>query len=280
MIDICTVVFKEELPILKLQAQSLDQYARNIGIRNIYVVINDDIEIAKDIDFEWYGELADNVALIPQGVFGADLSTNGWLSQQLLKLLIASMSHNVWTMTLDAKTILVQNLNISDLIDSLGRANVGVCPIQPVFEPSKKIAEEIWEVQLDSQIGPAGVPFLFHNATVKSMMADTFWRTGETFPNWFQKQGMLTEFICYSAYVKHMFNGFEKFYNTQSNIHPVNLCHSEYDIWDQKMQDMLRDDTTTVSIHRNAWSKATEEQRDQYRKILCQRGISWGEELK
>jgi hypothetical protein len=41
MIDIVTVVFEQEIPVLRAQAQSIALNCQRIGIRNIYVVLND-----------------------------------------------------------------------------------------------------------------------------------------------------------------------------------------------------------------------------------------------
>jgi hypothetical protein len=54
MIDIATVVFRDELPILKLQAQSIERYCQHIGIRNIYVIVNDDDDTIHQIDAGWW----------------------------------------------------------------------------------------------------------------------------------------------------------------------------------------------------------------------------------
>ena len=40
MIDICTVVFQEEIDVLKLQARSIELYAHDVGV--IRVITNDD----------------------------------------------------------------------------------------------------------------------------------------------------------------------------------------------------------------------------------------------
>ena len=115
MIDICTVVFEQELPILKIQAQSIHNHCRNIGIRNIYVVLNDYETLAEKIDPAWWGDLASSVLVVPRTAFSSTWVENGWVSQQALKLLTASISYNVYTMVLDAKTIFVRPLEISKL---------------------------------------------------------------------------------------------------------------------------------------------------------------------
>jgi hypothetical protein len=121
MIDIATVVFRDELPTLKLQAQSIERYCRNIGIRNIYVIVNDDDDTIHQIDAGWWGAAANHVLVVPRSAFSTLFVEDGWVSQQALKLLAASMSYNTWTMVLDAKTIFVKELELKDLIDEQGR---------------------------------------------------------------------------------------------------------------------------------------------------------------
>ena len=58
MIDIVTVVFQEELPILRLQAESIELYCQNMMLGNIVVVINDESMSTADIDPAWYGNMA------------------------------------------------------------------------------------------------------------------------------------------------------------------------------------------------------------------------------
>lgn len=273
MIDLCTVVFRQELPVLRLQAQSIALYCRNLGIRNIYVVVNDDETLVNDIDPTWWGELAPLVLVVPRTAFSTPWVENGWLTQQLWKLLVPSMSYNTCTMVLDAKTIITQELHLNELIDSNGKIVAGFLPIQSVFEPSRQIVNRTFDIDLDTQIGPGGVPYIFHNNTVRMMIADVTVKTQQNFPEWFQAQGMLTEFILYSGYVKYKFGSLEALYATSSQqIWPVNLCHSETGIADQKISNMSR--SHAVSIHRNAWSALTPEQKQQYRNLLIDRGIT------
>jgi hypothetical protein len=60
MIDIVTVVFEQEIPVLRAQAQSIALNCQRIGIRNIYVVLNDSETIASQIDPAWWGPLANS----------------------------------------------------------------------------------------------------------------------------------------------------------------------------------------------------------------------------
>lgn len=274
MIDLITVVFKEEIPVLKLQAQSVEKYCKKIGIRNIYVVVNDDDDTINQIDAGWWGAAANNVLVIPRSAFSTLFVEDGWVSQQVLKILAASMSYNVWSMVLDAKTIFVRELELSDLIDEDGRARVGTMDIFPVFEPTRLMVNQTYGIDLQKQLGPGGVPFLFQNDVVRLMIADTTFKIGAKFPGWFQAKGRLTEFMLYSGYLQYRFNGFETFYNSENRIFPCNMCHSEVEQFDVKLEQMKQPNTTTVSIHRRAWAQLTEEQKQQYKNLLIDRDIT------
>lgn len=274
MIDLITVVFRDELPVLKLQAQSVEKYCKKIGIRNIYVVVNDDDDTINHIDAGWWGAAANNVLVIPRSAFSTLFVEDGWVSQQVLKILAASMSYNVWSMVLDAKTIFVRELEPSDLIDEDGRARVGTMDIFSVFEPTRLMVNQTYNIELQKQLGPGGVPFLFQNDVVRLMIADTTFKVGAKFPRWFQAKGRLTEFMLYSGYLQYRFGGFETFYNPENRIFPCNVCHSEVERFDQKLQEMQRPETTTVSIHRNAWPQLTDKQKQQYKNFLIDRDIT------
>ena len=279
MIDIVTVVFEPELAQLKLQAQSIDLYCRRIGVHNIYVVINDSELLAQKIDPTWWGVFAPQVLIVPRSVFSAEFSSNGWVGQQALKILAASVSHNTWSMVLDAKTIFVQELDPQQLADSQGRLRVGHMPVYPVFEPARQIVNEFYSIDLDSQLGPGGVPFFFHNDTVRLMIAEAAFRARQNFPRWFQAQGRLTEFVLYSGFLKHRFGGFDAFYSSDNAVFPCNICHSEVSRFNDKLAEMTQPTTNTVSIHRDAWTQLTAEQQQQYRDYLVSRGITWAAEL-
>lgn len=271
MIDIITVVFKQELPVLQAQAQSVERYCQDIGIRNIYVVVNDDESVVGEIDSAWWGALGNKVLVIPRSAFSTDYSNNGWLSQQALKLMTAATSYNTWSIVLDAKTIFVKPLQLSKLLDDQERPQVGQLDIYPVFDRSKQIVNNLFNIDLQQQLGPGGVPFVINNQMARALIADVEHRTVTKFPEWFQAQGMLTEFILYSGYIQY--RGFTNvLYNVDNNaIVPTNVCHSEVASFDRKFKNMQQ--SLTVSVHRNAWTEFTAEQRQQYQHFLIDRGI-------
>jgi hypothetical protein len=268
MIDICTVVFDAELDVLKLQARSIELYCQHIGLKNIFVMVND----LSRVDPAWYGSFADHVRVVPRSDFDCEWSDNGWVSQQVLKLLGAAQSNNAWCMIVDAKTLFVRPVDLDQMIVD-GRAATGNMPIYPVFDASRTITNRLFGIDLPAQLGPGGVPFFVEPRMVRDMIEEVERRTGQLFGNYFQQQGMLTEFILYSGYVWYRDQSFSKRYHPQSNIYPCNLCHSETGIFDSKFRTMNHPDTLTISIHRNAWSKLSKEQQQQYHTLLSKRGI-------
>ena len=273
MIDIITVVFREEIPVLKVQAESVARYCRNIGIRNIYVVVNDDEDTIHLIDAGWWGDLVNHVLVIPRSAFSTQFVDNGWVSQQALKLLTASMSYNTWSMVLDAKTMFVRELQLADVIDEQGRAQVGTLPVFPVFEPTRLMINELYNINMKDQLGPGGVPFFFQNDVVRLMIAETTFLAKKSFPMWLQARGRITEFMLYSGYLQYRFGGYDTFYGNQSAFRAVNISDSEVDQFNNKLKEMQDPRTLTVSIHRRAWSQLTDDQRQAYQFRLIESGL-------
>lgn len=273
MFDICTVVFKEDIRSLQVQAESIHKYCKDIGIRNIYVVVNDDEYLLEQIFLSWWKDFTPNVFLIPRTMFSTAWVNNGWVSQQVFKLLTASISYNVYTLVLDAKTIITKELTKKILIDQDGRPRVGRTPLYPVFESSQKICEQTWNIKMHEQLGPGGVPFVLHNDTVRCMIAETTALTNVPFPLWFQSQGTLTEFMFYSAYVQARYGSLDALYSPESSIFPVNVCHSEFEIFDSKLEQMRHPNVTSVSVHRDTWARLSPEQKTAFQTHLLDRGL-------
>jgi hypothetical protein len=265
MIDLITIVFKDELATLKTQAKSIAVYGQNID--TIFVVVNDDSGIGSEIDRTWWGIYQDRVQVMSRDAFGNAWSDNGWLSQQALKLMTATVSSNEWSMILDTKTFFVRPMLEFDRFPAVGQID-----IHQVFEPSRQIVNALFGIILTKQLGPGGVPFIINTTEARRMVTWIEERTKQDFVKWFQAQGMLTEFVLYSGWIQYQYGGFEPLYDiSKSNILPCNLCHSEVASFDRKFT--LMQSANTVSIHRRAWTQLTAQQQKQYTDLLHSRGI-------
>lgn len=274
MIDIITVVFPQELNLLRVQAESVGRFCTQIGVRNIYVVLNGNDDMLPDIDPTWWGPLSKHLLVIPRSAFSTTFVDNGWVSQQALKMLAASMSYNAWSMVLDAKTVFVREVVPDELVDSEGRMRVGELSVYPVFEPSRQIVNRLWEIDMQRQLGPGGVPFFFHNNTVRYMIAECTFRTGEMFPEFFQRQGVLTEFLLYSGYVESKQNMWDILYSKETSFKVANIGREEVKDFDYKFKTAQHPDCLTVSVHRDAWPQLTSVQQATFRNFLIDRGLS------
>jgi hypothetical protein len=268
MMDLVTVVFLDELPILKSQAQSVELYCQHMDLGDIVVIVNDDDITVSDIDPAWWGTLQDRVKIVHRRSWSVDYATNGWLTQQLLKLLACASGSNAWSMVVDAKTIFV-----NPVLQYQTRPQVSLLDIQSVFDISRQRVNQLFGIDLQKQLGPGGVPFVMNNQMTRDMIKEVESRTGQNFAAWFQAQGMVTEFILYSGYVLFAHGSFDLMYRIGNLVVvPCNLCHSEVADFDRKFAFMPQ--ATTVSIHRRAWQQLSDQQRDQYRDFLAQRGIA------
>ena len=276
MIDIATVVMREELSVLRLQAESIARHAHGIGVRNIYVVVNDDDAVVREIDATWWGHMQGQVLVIPRTAFSSPWVEDGWVSQQVWKLLTSAMSYNLFTMVMDAKTILTRTIEPAWLFTPEGKLRCGAdFPIYDVFQPSREIIENLFEIKLQHQAGPGGVPFFFHNDTVRFMIADITFRTMTSFPKWFQDQGRVTEFMLYSGYVQKRYGSLESIYAERApEMDPINLCHSDTRTFDEFITDAEQRDGVSIGIHRRRWATMTEAERQRYRLFLIDRGIT------
>lgn len=271
MIDIVTVVFREEIAVLRTQAESIDLFCDPAVVENIIVVVNDSNDIVDLIDPAWWGRFQDRVQIVPRTLFNIEYSDNGWLSQQVLKMLGSFVSFNEWAMVMDAKTIIVRPVDKS-LFDDQQRIRSGAFDIYEVFYPSRDIVNQLFDINLQTQLGPGGVPFFFKTAVLRQMISAVEARTGESFGRWFQAQGRLTEFILYSGYIELIQ---DNSYNQKDNaLLPINICHSEVGIFDIKLNQMKISNPLTVSVHRRAWANISEQQRQDFRRLLIDRGLT------
>jgi hypothetical protein len=262
MIDLCTVVFRDEVDTLHTQARSIDRYVPDVS--TIYVVVNDSLDVIDKIDTSNWGRYRYRVQIVHRDVFSRSWSDTGWLTQQVLKLSAAALSSSKHCVALDAKTIFVKPL---PHVTKNSRLAVGILPVYEVFEASKQIVNSLWNIDLQRQLGPGGVPFWFDPCEVRAMISDIEQRVNQNFVTWFQEQGRLTEFLLYSGWMEYRY-GIDSV-TLPSEIFVCNLCHSDINKADQKLADM--NSSHTVSVHRHAWSQLNSQQRKQFNNLLQER---------
>jgi hypothetical protein len=280
MLDIITVVFQDELDILQVQAQSMDLYCQDMGLQTIFVIVNDDDHVADQIDTAWWGSLQSRVQIIPRSYFACQFLSNGWVSQQVLKLLASALSANTWSMVLDAKTLVSDYVTADIFLANSDQLTLGIAPVLSVFEPAAKIASDLFGITVSHVAQPAGVPFIFRNHDVRQMIKEIERLTHDNFAEWFQQQGMLTEFVLYTAFIQYKYQDLKQVYlGSNRNKLCNNICHSELNRFDIKLQQARAHRPLTIGVHRNAWRQLTGQQKQSYRDYLESIGLTTARNL-
>jgi hypothetical protein len=267
--DLLTVVFRDEISLLKTQARSIDEYVSPEDVNEIKVIVNDVADVAELIDVAWWGKHQSKVKVALRNF---NCVVNGWESQQLCKLLGTASSDETWVTVLDAKTWFIQPYDMSKLFDAQGRVRYRSVPLSEHFLSSKNFVKQLYGVDLVTVIGPGGVPFLFHVATVKELVncIDNFvdfFQVNVKYPN------LIAEFYLYSGYVLSKYNTYDVLYNQDDPYYVnFNVAHNEpekIDVFKQHLSPQL----LTASIHRNAYPLLSENQLKTWHDFLIERKL-------
>ncbi len=287
MFSTVTVVFSKELPFLEIQARSMDLYLSEISLDSIIVVVNDS-QSSVQIDKSWYGKHQNRVKIfyIDELVSADVIRTihqeriDGWSSQQLCKLLGASLSTTDWSMVLDAKTWFIQSLDINKLISN-NKAVTGLVTVNDVFVHEINCVSDFFGVSLEKQIlSPSGVPFLFHTKTISAMIKEIGGDIN-AFSDFFLKHlkcpRRFTEFIFYCGYVLHKYKSYSEIYDL-SNPYPYfyyNIADWEGPMFDDIFNNISLHETNilTVSLHRKTFPILTDQQQTRWLNFIKSKNL-------
>ncbi len=275
MIDLLTVVFREELPLLKFQAKSIDNYIDCVD--NIYVIVNDSPDVVSLIDKNWWGRHSDNVCVIPAENLASRPDLKGWSSQQLYKLLGSAQAQSDYVMVLDAKTWFVKRLDHNKLFET-DKINLIPTVVPEVFKSAAEYTEKIYNIQIPKIIGPAGVPFIFNVTDLNEMISDLEHTLNESFYSFFTRSLKappdLTEFILYTGFIIKKYGSLSQRYNNKQYYRIINISHNEANVADILFKKIKSTSTLTISMHRGAYPKLTEQQFDTWCKIIAHYKLS------
>lgn len=276
MIDFATVVFQEELELLKVQAKSINLYCKQEPIDNIFVIINDTKDICDRVNLSWYRDLASKVRVLHcSELTNVTYDMHGWDSQQLLKLLISVKSLSKYCFVLDAKTWFVKD-SMHSLLSTKDLANCVLMKMFDHFAQSAVFLSKYFDNDINHIIGPGGVPFAFHTDTVRSLVSYIEHRENKNFDEWFKEKvqypSSITEFTLYSAYIQTN-DLFQTIYSTKSNYNVINVADFQMNQIDQLMKEMHSKNTLTTSLHRNVYKFLSESQFYNWCKFLSEKNL-------
>jgi hypothetical protein len=247
LVDIITVVFDEEVYLLEWQAKSINKFLDPKEVNEIIVVDNGSQNCAPPL--EWYGRFADKVKILTHKHLDLKVMPHldGWRTQQICKILSAAQSRCEYSMILDAKTFFAKDIHLHDFFYDR-RPAVGTVPVSAHWNDARKYLEDYFNVEINDVIGPGGVPFFFHNETIRQMI-DTI----DDFNTWFQQnlyeqypphRLLVTEFMLYCAFVLQRYGKYDSLYAERKTLRPFNVADWE----PEKFEKLFTTDSDTISI--------------------------------
>jgi hypothetical protein len=268
------VVFEKEIPLIKIQARSIELYVDTDIIKNIYVIVNDEDSKVNLINPMWWGINSNKVKIIPRSKYGVDPTLIGWDSQQMYKLFAAESAESTWSMCLDAKTWFVYPLHWNKLFDEQNRVKFRSIPVIPVFKFAQEFLEKYYDISMKEVIGPGGVPFMFHTETVKSMFAELNTPFLEFFSTHVRLPANITEFMLYSAYVVHKYGDYSSLYSHSQPYIVQNIADFQINEFSKIMDNMNYPVTLTASIHLRVYPLLTQEQFERWCEFLVGKNLT------
>jgi len=258
MIDLITVVYKDDVPLLKVQAQSINQYVLPADVNSIVVIVNDDASIVNSIDTAWWGQHQNKVKVKPRS-FVSDIV--GWESQQLCKLLAAADSTVTWSMSLDPKVWFVKQLDMTKLFDNNGKPRSIFSNTAPHFDNARQFVEKLYNIKIPAIIGTNSTPFMFHTATVKELINSI-----DNFVMWFQTNvqhpNMVTEFYLYAGFILSKYSTYYSLYSNERYYRMAAI--GAYDsnkieiLFRPGIMDLTHPEVNVVAIHRNVYASLSD----------------------
>ncbi len=204
-----TVVFEAEVPLLELQARSIERHAQD-GLFEEYVVIDNTREglspRARQRIRAELGSHGDLLTFTSGDLLGADadLASSGWRSQQILKLMVARLLITDHYVVLDAKNHFIESTTRADFFDrATGRPHGGIHsfeqdPLRPQLE-HVALALGLDPALAVQRFTAAAPPVVLDCRIVNAIVADVGGGDPHRFPVEFERSGY-TEFFLYPAW--------------------------------------------------------------------------------
>jgi len=203
-IDIVTVVFREEVNFLRIQARSLAQYFDPGVIGEILVLINDvqESECAANVAdiLPEYGHLAPRVRLVRSDVYflkpespmaalrlalssklrkwrrrsrGGWMGRSGWYTQQAAKLAAARFASGRYMLILDAKNHFIASVGYADFVDKDGLPRTAPYIADPYHYQWTRNSYEFFGLtapRITEMVMPPTTPFCVETELVEKLL--------------------------------------------------------------------------------------------------------------
>jgi hypothetical protein len=274
-----TIVFDQEIPLLKIQARSFERFVPDNLVKDIYIIYNSPGELPKAHQADirtGYGRhgskitfwTADEICAMPMG--------SGWDRQQILKLAVANRVRTEHYTVLDAKSHLAAPLTVDFLQTSEGKQCANCADYtNHALRYALTRAFKYFKIDIEPYISKSLdtiTPFTFYTKLVSSMMQDLAEKENTPFSAVFLKNGF-AEFTLYSAWLNS--NGYDL--DDLYHFHQIFPAL----IWDdttsfeyvEKMIREIEEKTPFISVHRRAYGSFDEATVERLATFWVERGL-------
>jgi len=225
------------------------------------------------------------VTVIPQDTLAPGLvSDDGWVVQQILKLMAARLVETPYYLLLDSKNHFVNPITVSDFFRD-GRPTVFIADhsarsdavMQDYFRSTFLYFALDPDEHLRHSARPI-TPFPIRTDVARALLSDIEAREGRSFPEAFFRR-RLSEFFLYTAYIVHRWGSLEAIHahDPRLGTRIITLWGRELavnqDYFDSCMDDRRLDQALTFAIHKTARPCLSPAQRIRIAHMWQDRGI-------
>lgn len=249
-----TVAHNIDQPLLKLQGRSLNRYLDRSMVKEVLIIdnsVNEKLDLNQVIP--QYGSLPVKV-ITANEVANITIKTYGWITQQILKLMISKQVTTKKYVLLDSKIQLLRPLTIIDLESPDGKirselTNFHGHPLEKHLINCCNYLS-IDPLSVINGFLPTTPPFIMITDIAKQLINDIESKENCSFAETFLKN-QLTEFFLYSCYILSIGKKLEDYY-TFDNVLRFGLW-GHYN--NASMQSTIKDalDVPFLSVHRRCY---------------------------
>jgi hypothetical protein len=259
-LDIVTVVFELEQPLLHLQARSFARYLSADRVANIIVIDNSRPRMRKPFRASLvrdYGRWAERVSVVTPQELGCDHNTSGDRGQQALKLLVADYVQSSRYVVLDAKNHLVAPFSPIQLAAVDGRMKIefhsyrghpreaGLRAVLSYFNLDPALIDNFTA---------STTPFVLETQRVRSLLREVEARESQDFVSGFLATAM-TEFPAYTAWLLFQGEALAHHFAEDQQTRPVLWPHLANASGVERMISLASTNVQIFSTHREALAR-------------------------
>jgi hypothetical protein len=311
-----TVVFEEELPLLKLQARSISKFVAKENVDKIIIFVNDAIEervkdLVREIQPE-YGVHQDRVQILTgNDIFPKPKLTHffkfgikslpfffyfplfqrkpkgwrgfsGWQVQQAFKIMSGYYCTSPYMLILDAKNILLRDFILKDYVAQDGKPKAQFMPItnkaRVWLDSSSKSIDADIDIDNIHTVTQFTTPFCVRPSLL-CQAADLLrhkWGTTQTAFTLLKQKP--TEFMILNALCYHKYGNINSEFSP-GLPKPISLFLSNADaIIEEKIVSMEKMEHTFIGLHAGVIGRLTEAQTLRISNLLTNTGVTMSDE--